>query len=798
MGWVFLPDIRYPIMIFPLKNNNLFLRTVGNRCTILPMLFLSSILTIYPQQRYHLSGFVRDAASGNIISDAVLHLGTEYIISNEQGFFSGNVYADSIRIQITHLTYFPMDTVLKIDKDLFLEFELHPSTVLLEDLLITHKKRTLLHRGLGNILIDAGQLKKNALFLGERDIIKSMQFLPGVSSGMEGSSQLNIRGGTNDQTLYLIDNVPVYVQNHAFGLFSVFNSETVREAEIYKSGIPASYGNHLSGVASIKTKNGNMIANSGSLSIGPLAVSGCLNGPIIKDKLSYLISVRKSLLDLLFETVSSLKGEVQTGAPQISFYDINGKLSYRHNERNNYSVIYYSGSDYFYNHSKKREKEDDIESIYTFKNKLGWSNRLLAVQSENLSGNSMIFNSSIYVGTLENYNTQYFRVADSKTSDYLQHGIFSNMLHAGANSTLQVKKSNHLGFAFGIQGIYQQFMPNYILKENNDSKEYFNIKKLSVHSYSAFVASDVRYKNWKISPGLRASVYYSGKTHFVLAPRLKMENNVREHEILMFSYDCTTQPIVSVNEMNYNSLTDFWIPFQDKIPISHQLSLGYKKIIPNRHLSFSVEAYLKHFNNLVMIKDIDYYLDGRSGMEFGTGCSRGIEFMLDYSNKNLSLLTTYVLSKTTRNFNGNNYPFKYDTPHDFSAHVHYNIHTLKRKKYGFSSMLLFRSGLPYFIPSIQYPHMGLPTDPSGYPYFNTQEAFHIPFEPNTRLNNYFRLDLNFTIEKDYRNGGKGTWQFSLLNATYHKNPYSVFLDKDQYKAFQLIPMLPSFSYSYNW
>lgn len=778
------PDTQNVIMIFQLHNKPLNI-----------LLFLCSFTLLHAQEDYYFSGYVKNLVSKDVISDAVIKIGEVYVVSNDKGFFFGLLKEGSNRIEITCLGYTPIDTTIIGRDNIFIEFELVPTSYLLEEVVVTNKKQSLIHRGLGNFVIDVSQLRKTPLFLGERDIVKSMQLLPGISSGMEGSSQLNIRGGTNDQTLFLIDNVPVYLQNHAFGLFSIFNSDIIRQAEVYKSGIPAIHGNHLSGGASIRLKNGNMTEHSGSLSISPLAGSISANGPIVKNKLSYLFSVRKSFLDLVFDGISYIKGEVQTGAPLINFYDVNAKITLRVNSQNRLSMIYYTGLDYFYNHSKVQNREEKNEFVYTFKDKLGWKNNLFSLQSESIVGKNILLNNSFYITSLGNMDIQHFKMEDPNTTGNIKNGVLSDLINIGGKSDFEITTNRHLTFKTGIHGAYQLFKPNYILKERDGVTNYFNINKLSLQSYSMYLTTIYLYDKWKISAGLRSSIYKTHNFHFALEPRLKIENNFIDGEMIMLSYDRTTQPTISVNEMNYNSLFDFWIPFKDKLPIANQLSLGYKKLFYEHNLSVSLEAFSKKFKNLVLIKNIDAYLENIESFNLGTGSAKGVELMIDYTPANWSFMAAYSLSKTTRTFNNKTYPFKYDTPHALSLYINYDLLSTVRRRNSLSTNIQIKSGLPYFVPTIKYPNMGLPSDPSGYPYFDSEDLYYVPFEPNTRLNNYFRWDVNFTMEKKTKKGIR-TWQFSILNMTAHKNPYSIYLTEDGYKAFQLIPILPSISFTY--
>jgi hypothetical protein len=262
----------------------------------------------------------------------------------------------------------------------------------------------------------------------------------------------------------------------------------------------------------------------------------------------------------------------------------------------------------------------------------------------------------------------------------------------------------------------------------------------------------------------------------------------------MLAFDRMYQPVNTVNEMNYSVQTDFWLPYQEKkLPASSQLSIGWKNYTTSE-LSLSVEAYYKKMNNLLLIKDLENYLDSHTAFETGQGTAFGAEFMAEYTKGNFTAWVSYTLSKSRRTFGANTFPFKYDAPHSLSVFGNYSFNKSGKKVHSVSMNVQYKTGYPYYIPTISYPGVGLPTSPSGYEEIkDIFSAEYIPDKPNTRLRNYFRVDLNYTLEKECKRG-TSAWQFSLLNATNRNNPYAVYKKEDKYKAFVLIPLLPSISF----
>ncbi len=683
-------------------------------------------------------------------------------------------------------------TSLSVSAQLTVRDSAFKEPILLEEVVVKARSKNIDSRGLGNMRINIRQLQLSPLFFGERDVIKTLQFLPGVSAGMEGSSRLNIRGGTNDQTLYLMDDVPVYNQNHTFGLFSIFNSDALRSVDLYKGGIPAPYGDKLSGVVSVDLKEGDFKKYHHSASLGILAGSIASEGPIVEDRLSYLITGRRSFLDLLYNGFMELSGEGSGGNAMISFYDLNGKLAWKINDKNNLTWQLYSGYDDLY--GMNHEKDDFTKEKYKEKYGYGWNTFMTSLRSKSQLSANLSLSGKIYYTSLNNFNYYRNKQEAPGFSQKMENGNSSLLteIGGGISFTHQIKHDHTV--YYGTEGAYQLYTPDYTFRLVDRKQIEYNTDRLKLFKASAYLYDELKYKQWLFSLGFRASLYDNREVRkFVWEPRIKANTFVNEKNKLMLAYDRMFQPIHTVNEMDYNSKTDYWIPFQENIlPRSDQFSIGWKNYT-NSNFSFSLEGYYKSMWNLLLIKDLEYYLDSHTDYEQGKGSSAGMELMAEYSGNRISAWASYTLSKSRRSFGSKTYPFKYDTPHDLSVFAGYIVRKKPKNRHTFSIQLQYNTGYPYYVPEITYPGMGLPTLPSGYS--EADQIFsvdYIPQYPNIRLNDYFRLDANYTIEKELKHGSL-TWQFSLLNVTNRENPYAVYRKNGKYKAFILIPMMPSIS-----
>jgi hypothetical protein len=699
-------------------------------------------------------------------------------------------------MNVSFIGYRPYAKAMNIEKDTALTVEMDEG-IELDEVTVEWKQAGLNAKGLGNIQMDVSQLRKMPLFLGERDIIKAMQFLPGVSSGMEGSSNLNIRGGTNDQTLYLLDDVPVYNQNHTLGLFSIFNPEVLRSADLYKGGIPAMYGNRLSGVANIYLKNGNMREHHQSLSVGVLSMSAHLEGPVLKDKLSYSIAARRSTIDLIELGIITRLGH-SGGTTLFPFYDINAKTTWNVNKNTGISLNLYSGFDNLYGITKDKvdSREDEEGYKYDERYGLGWKTLTPSVHLKSSLNPDMFLVSSLYYTNLENFTYYKLNVATQEGKHFGQNRTFSALQEFGLKTGIEHKINNNNHLYYGVEGSRQQFRPNYMEKTVDKSVILYRTGMYGLKTFGFFLHDEITYREWLLGVGLRSSVYNNGsKTLFAAEPRISLNRRLGENNRIMIAYDCMTQPIHSINEMNYSIQKDFWVPFQEnRLPYARQFSIGWKNLSV-RNLTLSVEGYWKEMKNILRIDNLENYLDYHTDYVEGSGRSCGFEFLAQYDSRKLSAWLSYALSKSTRTFEGKTYPFKYDTPNNLSAFAGYEVYRKGALKNTLSVNAQYHTGIPYSVPSNGYPAMGLPSWPTGYSY-NQHTVDYIPKGPNTRLSDYFRTDINFTTEKRLMKGGRTVWQLSFLNVTGHVNPYSIYKNrKGQYKAFLLIPFMPSFSYA---
>lgn len=752
------------------------------------MLFLWSTKADAQEIKFCLiNGYISDSETGEICSGAYIRIGGETAITNSYGYYSMKVQPGKYLLYASQVGYTPYTKEITVSEDIYLPVALQQG-VELEEVTVQANSR-IVSKGLGNMRINLSQIYHTPMFLGERDIIKSMQLLPGVSAGMEASSNLVIRGGGNDQTLFMMDDVPLYNQNHAFGFVSIFNPDAVLSADLYKGGVPTVYGSRLSGIASIALKDGNMKSHRQNISLGLIAGTLSAEGPILKDKVSYLFTGRRSFIDLLLHGVFSLTSEGEFTAPQITFWDVNGKIAWKIDEKTKLTAGIYNGYDML--GVLSQEKDNETGKAIKDKFGLGWKTMTSSIRLTSNLKPYLFLSSNLYYSQLDNFDFHKMK-APGFNSDQKR---LSRIREIGWRSSLENKLSNSQTLYMGVDASGQFFKPDFQMNEGKVSPA--ETRKLL--TFSLFGYDELKFGDWTVTPGLRASYYRTDQSNkLTVEPRLKVSKALGETNRVMLAYDRMTQPVHSLYEMSYSIQTDYWLPFQgDKLPFSDQISAGWKNdAFPN--LTLSVEAYYKIMKNLIFIRNVERFMDYNTDFEMGSGSSKGVELMAQYNRNRWSNMLSYTLSRSDRTFLGRTVPFKYDIPHEVELLTSYDIYKTGKRKNTLSLNMNYHTGIPFSVSEITYPSVAINSVQNrvltyNYTWYIPTIAYVSEF-PNMRIKDYFRMDLNFTMEKQVKNGKK-IWQFSLLNATANDNPYNIYRERDgDYKAFVLIRFFPSVSY----
>ena len=632
-------------------------------------------------------------------------------------------------------------------------------TQAIDSVVVTARKPLMVYRRTGNIAVDVEQLKFAPLFAGEKDIFKFLQLLPGVSAGKDGMSGLLVRGGSNDQTQILYDDVPIYNQSHAFGILSIFSGETVRSAEVSKGYISPAYGSRLSALTQIRTRDGDREHHRQSLTVGTLSLAGTVDGPIVRDKGSYLLSARYFFPEAVLALADN--------AVRYGFYDLTGKLSYDIRPDHTLSLGLYSGDDRMSN----REKDAS--------NRFGWGNttaslRLASRWSDRLSSTAVIYYTYLQ-------NRQEAEYHDAEMSNRGKTTFKTHEVGARLSFAQQVTEGYSLDYGATLS--FQRFHPmrTKAVADGVTTQRGYPARELM--SAAVFLNNRLRRDAWSADIGVRGAMYDNGESSvFAVEPRAQLSYDFGRDNALWLSATMNSQALVQFNRYYYSMPIDFWTPFRDgKLQHAWQLSLG-GRIRLHEHLTLSAETYHKRMRNLPLIYDSDDFLLGRGGFVYGTGRAFGVETMLQWQTERLSLTASYTYTNSRRHSDGMTYPFEYDIPHDFNAFASYDVIKQTGRRHTLSLNVAWRSGLPYRLTNESYP------DTEGDPIIG------ITTYPTMRMRNYFRTDISYCMERQKRNGVR-TWQFSIINATWHRNPVSIYPYRGGYKATVLVPVMPAVAYT---
>ena len=632
-------------------------------------------------------------------------------------------------------------------------------TEAIDSVVVTARRPLMVYKQTGNIAVDIEQLKYAPLFAGEKDIFKFLQLLPGVSAGKDGMSGLLVRGGSNDQTLILYDDVPIYNQAHAYGILSIFSGETVQSAEVSKGYISPAYGSRLSALTQIRTREGDRQNHRQSLTVGTLSLAGTLDGPIKRDKGSYLISARYFFPEAVLAIVDN--------AVRYGFYDVTGKLTYDIHRNHTLSLGIYSGDDHMKN------KEDHAE------NGFGWGNTTASLRLESRWNDNLRSSVVAYYTYLQNRQETEF-----KDDGFSNWGKTTFKTHEfGARMTFDQRLSRVWSLEYGATFSHQRFEPMHTKSIINGQHKDRGYSSEQLVSGALFLNNRFQWGGWRADVGVRGAAYdNSEQTKYAVEPRAQLSYDFGRDNAVWLSGTINSQALVQFNRYYYSMPIDFWTPFRDgRLQHAWQVSLGGRAKL-HENLTLSVEGYYKRMRNLPLIYDSDDYLLGNGGLIYGTGRAFGIEAMLQYQTERLSLTASYTYTDSRRRSDGVTYPFEYDVPHDFNAFVSYDVVKRPGRKHTFSLNVAWRSGLPYRLTNESYP------DTDGNPIIG------ITAYPTMRMHNYFRADVSYNMERCKRNGVRN-WQFSIINATWHKNPVSIYPYRGSYKATVLIPIMPSVSYT---
>lgn len=783
---------------------------------------------IQAQETYTISGYVQDANSGEKLIGANVYDAETYegSITNTYGFYSISLPPGSKQITFSYIGYADQVMTVDLKSDQTLVINLEPQNALEEIEIVAEKQRNIAEEtSMSTIEIPILQIKKIPALLGEVDVLKALQLLPGVQSGGEGTSGLYVRGGSPDQNLILLDGVPVYNASHLFGFFSVFNSDAIKDVKLVKGGYPARYGGRLSSVLDITLKEGNMKEIHGAGSIGLISSKFMLEGPIKTDKTSFLISGRRTYADLIFKPFIKAgfasDGQGSSGDAGVFFYDLNAKLNHVFSEKDRLYLSAYAGKDKFF--AEYNEKDEDYEDSYGFG--FGWGNLTSALRWNHLWTPKLFSNTSLTYSRY-NLNLAFSNEINDKVLDEKDEIGFS--YDAGVRDVAlkldfdYYPNPNHF-IRFGVSAVQHEFIPgtfNFVIKENSfDLDTTFGQKDISSQEFDLYVEDDMKItEKLKANVGVHLSGFNVQNTFYSSAqPRASLRYMIADDQSLKLSFATMAQYINLLTSEGIGLPTDLWVPTTARIKPqeSWQVAAGYAFKISD-DLNMTLEGYYKKMDNLVSFKEGEgllgegLFADSSTSelderITQGEGTAYGMELFLQKQTGKLTGWVGYTLSWSNRQFEdinfGEAYPFRYDRRHDVSIVAQYEI----SDRIDIAGTWVYGTGNAVTLANSTYKIL----TPRGEG-TSGREIEDYQEKNNFRMGAYHRMDIgiNFTKEKAKHTR---TWSFGAYNAYNRRNPYLLFIDNDvtynqnneriaskNLKAQSLFPVVPYFSYSFKF
>lgn len=760
-----------------------------------------------------LNGRITDQATGETligvsITTKNIKTGTT---TNNYGYFSLTIPTDTATFRISYIGYQTIDTLINLAVKSTVAFRLKPLQNELNTVIIKGANSTPIQNTsqMGKINLPISQIQALPRFFGEPDLFKALQTLPGVQQGSEGTSAMLVRGGSPDQNLILLDGAPLYNPSHLLGIFSAFNTYAIKNVDLYKGAFPARYGGRLSSVVDISMNDGNMNKVHGQFTLGLLASQLTVEGPLKKDKTSFIISGRRTYHDLIISPIlKSSQRDVEKF--QLYFYDLNAKIHHKFSDQDHLYLSFYNGQDKLRTKVKQASSDDGATALGDFG--LGWRNLTGAARWNHIFSNKLFANttlttsqykfntsmtSSIF-GSKENLNSDDILNINSGITDYTAKIDFdyqpspAHSIKMGLSSTLHT-------FTPGTSLSKQSFNNETLKDENLGSK--IKATELDLYAEDDWTITD----KLKANIGLHASGFnVQGKFYTSLQPRISARYLLPGDWALKASYAKMTQYMHLLASNSISLPTDLWVPATNKVlpQQSNQFSLGVSRNIFNDQFEFSAESYYKTMNNIIEYKDgADYVVtsehnDWENKITTGKGKAYGLELFLQKKTGRLTGWASYALAWTNRSLpeinQGKTYPYKYDRRNTLNLVGVYNL----KPGIELSATFVYQSASPFTMPTTQFEGVSPGQDQQE----RTKKIDYIESRNNVRIQPTHRLDVGISFIKLKESGKVRTWNVSIYNVYNRQNLF--YFKVNDYKGNtanltgnSLLPIMPSVSYS---
>lgn len=758
------------------------------------------------------SGKISEKGSGESLIGVNIYIPSLKIgtSSNNFGFYSLTFTADSsLTVVFSFVGYTSQSVKVAAGSVSTVNIELEAGTTLKTIEITSEREEKISDKAeMSKIEIPIAQIKNIPALLGEKDVLKTLQLMPGVQKGTEGTAGMYVRGGGPDQNLIILDDATVYNANHLFGFFSLFNGDALKSVELYKGGFPARYGGRLSSVIDMNMKDGNIEKYKGEFGIGLISSRFTFEGPIKKNKSSFLLSGRRTYIDILAKPL--LSGD--NGTAGYYFYDFTAKGNYTINEKNRIYLSGYFGRDKFYFKDKASASSSTWEAGMFWENTTAtarWNHIFNPQLFANLSFIFSKYNLSIY--NREYYKDSYFKLKyNSGIRDFAFKYDFLYAPHVAHT------------IRFGVQSTSHRFEPSAVVYEDTGTNEFDSeISTINVIENGLYIEDEFHSGLWRANGGIRLSHYNIGNQNYLRPePRLLISYQVAENTSAKATYTRMNQYTHLISNTGIGLPTDLWVPSTKNIQPQQgdQIAAGIAHDWTKKKLSISLEGYYKKSYDVLgyregasfLLIDDPSYADQFSwekNVTQGSGRSYGMEFLVQRKSGKLSGWVGYTLSWIKLKYdelnNGEEFFAKYDRRHDASVVAIYQL----TKDVTLSGTWVFSSGNAITLPMESYNAVL-----NDYGYSNGVEDqlgnYITSYGPKNsfRMKPYHRLDFGVQFHKKLKRGER-TWEISIYNLYNRKNPFFYYLDtqvdangnaKNILKQVSLFPLIPSISYNYKF
>ncbi len=752
-------------------------------------------------QEIHIRGYVKEAETDmGLMAVNILDLTSQRgTTTNEDGYYKLTLPAGHGKLVFSYVGYNRDTIIWSARNDTVIHMKMVKSLTLQTVTVQSDRRESMEDQiQMSQNEIQASEIKQIPSLLGEADVLKSLQLLPGVQGGMEGTAGIFVRGGSIDQNLILVDGVPIYNPTHVLGIFSTFNADAIDNVSITKGGFPARYGGRLSSVVEVNLREGDLEEFHGAGQIGLISSKLLLEGPIIPNKSSFLVSARRSYTDLIARPIIKMtrSGSDNSVLPAAYFHDVNLKLLHRFNDKNRLEFSGYMGAD---NYGVQRR-----DSIETTNASVNWGNYLGTLTWTHMLTPRIITNASIIYSRYRLDNDIEYTFSKKDIRDYFNSLYHSGIDDIGIKYAMDFVPGSRHAIRLGMEWTYHRYTPGaltygYKLEEEQVSVD-FNQQGMTSQERNFFLEDEMEYGPLKLNAGFHFSQFFTnGKLYFSFQPRLSTRINLPGGWAFKASYAQMEQYINLLTSESLSLPSDLWVPSTDRIEpqSSWQAATGIARTLWE-DFELTLEGYYKEMENVLsyqpgvsFILDVASTEDWQNKISQGEGQAYGGELLFRKNTGRTTGWLAYTLSWNDRKFDdingGKPFPFKYDRRHDINLVLKHQLN----ERWSFSSIWIYGSGHAYSIPDTHYPIPG--------EYFGQSGEYAVYQRKNNyQMSDYHRLDISISRKND-KKWGETFWTFGVYNTYFRKNPLYVSQDLEgTVKEVAVLPIIPYVTWGFKF